>query len=116
MKKMIERGGMRAWMIANLMYIAKATEPIQVTDLMLKLSGSNLHSDLVKQDVLILTGKEDHFVTFKMHDMQVGALTNARSVTTRVFTREDHAQNHCQIGNIGLALEVMVDWIGRVSK
>lgn len=46
-----------------------------------------------------------------MHDMQVKALTNAESLTDRVFTKEDHAQNHCQIGNVGLALDVMVKWI-----
>jgi alpha-beta hydrolase superfamily lysophospholipase len=115
MKKMIERGGMPAWMIGNLMYIANAKEPIEATDLMLKLNASNLHSDLVKQDVLILTGKNDHFVPFKMHNMQVRALTNAKSVTTRVFTEKDQAQNHCQIGNIGLALDVMLNWIHKGS-
>lgn len=115
MKKMIERGGMPAWMIGNLMYIANAKEPIEATDLMLNLNSSNLHSDLVKQNVLILTGKNDHFVPFKIHNMQVRALTNARSVTARVFTEEDQAHNHCQIGNIGLALDVMLNWIDRVS-
>lgn len=115
MKKMIERGGMPAWMIGNLMYIANAREPIEATDLMLKLNSTNLHSDLVRQDVLILTGKNDHFVPYKMHDMQVKALTNAKSVTAKIFTEEDQAQNHCQIGNIGLALDVMLNWIDRVS-
>lgn len=116
MKKMIERGGMPAWMIGNLMYIANAKEPIEATDLMLKLNSNHLHSDLVKQYVLILTGKDDHFVPFKMHDMQVKALTNAKSVTARVFTEKNQAQNHCQIGNIGLALDVMLNWIDRVSS
>ena len=116
MKKMMARGGMPAWMIGNLMYIANAKEPIEATDLMLKLNASNLHSDLVKQDVLILTGEDDHFVPFKMHDMQVQALTNARSVTARVFTKEEHAQNHCQIGNIGIALDVMRNWIDKFSS
>jgi hypothetical protein len=69
----------------------------------------------VRQDVLILTGREDHFIPFKMHDMQVKALTNARSVTGRVFTREEQAQNHCQIGNVGLAIDVMVKWIEEKS-
>jgi len=80
-----------------------------------QLNEKNLHSDLVKQDVLILSGREDHFIPFKMHDMQVKALTNARSVTARVFTKEEHAQNHCQIGNIGLALDVMVKRLGEKS-
>lgn len=116
MKKMIKRGGMPAWMIGNLMYIANAREPIEATDLMLKLNETNLHSDLVKQDILILTGKDDHFVPFKIHDMQVRALTNAKSVTARIFTEKEHAQNHCQIGNIGLALDVILDWIEKVSS
>lgn len=113
---MIARGGMPAWMIGNLMYIANAKEPIEATDLMLKLNAGNLHSNLVKQDVLILTGKDDHFIPFKMHEMQVRALTNAKSVTAKVFTKKDHANNHCQIGNIGLALDVMLTWIDTVSS
>jgi hypothetical protein len=45
-----------------------------------------------------------------MHAKQVKALTNAKSVTARIFSKEEQAQNHCQIGNIGLALDVMVNW------
>ena len=80
-------------------------------DVAMQLNERNVHSDRVKQDVLILTGQEDHFIPLKMHAMQVKALTSARSVTSRVFTKQEHAQNHCQIGNIGLALDIMVDWI-----
>ena len=77
----------------------------------MQFNEKNLHSDLIKQDVLILTGKEDHMVPFKMHKLQVEALTNAKSVTARVFTKEENAQYHCQVGNIGLALETMLKWI-----
>jgi hypothetical protein len=69
----------------------------------------------VKQDVLILTGAEDHFIPLKMHYLQVNALKNARSVAARIFTREEQGQNHCQIGNIGLALDVMMKWINEKS-
>jgi len=81
----------------------------------LHLNEKNLNSDLVKQDVLILTGAEDHFIPLKMHDMQVKALVNARSVTGRIFTQKDQAQNHCQIGNTGLALDVMLKWLAEKS-
>jgi hypothetical protein len=47
----------------------------------------------------------------RLHRQQLQRLTAARSVTDRVFTSEEHAQNHCQIGNIGLALQVMREWI-----
>jgi hypothetical protein len=50
-----------------------------------------------------------------VHDMQIKALTNAKSVTGRVFTKEEQAHNHCQIGNTGLALDVMLKWIDEKS-
>lgn len=113
--KKMEKDGMHAWSIGNLMYIANKGTPMDAADVAFQMNEKNLHSDLVKQDVLILTGREDHFIPFKMHDMQVKALTNAKSVTAKVFTREEQAQNHCQVGNIGLALDVMVKWIEEKS-
>jgi len=109
--KQIEKGGMEAWKISNLMYITNKQTAMDAFDVVAQMNEQNLHSDLVKQDALILTGKDDHLIPFKMHDMQVKALTNAKSVTARVFTKEEQAQNHCQIGNIGLALDVMLKWI-----
>jgi alpha-beta hydrolase superfamily lysophospholipase len=115
MRKMA-KDKMHAWTVSNLMYIADRETPMDAMDVALQLNEKNLHSELVKQDVLILTGKEDHFIPFKMHKMQMKALTNAKSVTGRVFTREEQAQNHCQIGNVGLALDVMVRWIEEKSQ
>jgi hypothetical protein len=103
------------WGINNLMYITKTLTPMEATDMLLLFNEHNLHSEMVTQDVLILTGAEDHFIPLKMHYKQLSALRNARSVTARIFTREEHAQNHCQIGNIGLALNVMEGWIGQKS-
>ena len=111
----MRRDKAHAWSVGNMMYIADKKTPVGAMDAALQLNERNLHSELVKQDVLILTGKEDHFIPLKMHDMQMKALTNARSVTGRVFTREEQAQNHCQIGNVGLALDVMVKWIEEES-
>jgi alpha-beta hydrolase superfamily lysophospholipase len=111
----MKKDGMHAWSIGNLMYITDKKTPMDAADVALQMNEKNLHSDLVKQDVLILTGREDHFIPFKMHAMELKALTKAKSVTARVFTKKEQAQNHCQIGNIGLALEVMVKWIEQRS-
>jgi hypothetical protein len=97
------------------MYITNKEVPIEAFDVLLQLNEENLHSDLVKQDVLILTGRKDHLVPFKMHNIQVKALTNAKSVTARVFTKEENAQNHCQIGNMGLKLDVVIKWIEKYT-
>ncbi len=101
------------WGIHNLMYITKKSNPMEASQIMLNFNEENLHSDKVKQDVLILTGVEDHFIPLKMHVKQVQALTHAKSVTERLFTREEQGHNHCQVGNFGLALQVMLDWIKR---
>jgi len=100
-----------AWFVNHLMAITNQQVPIDAFDILLQFNEENLHSDKVKQDVLILTGKEDHMIPLKTHHLQVQALTNAKSVTARIFTREDQAQNHCQVGNLGLALDVMENWI-----
>jgi pimeloyl-ACP methyl ester carboxylesterase len=109
----IRRGGMEAWNISHMMYVLGVDEPMAALDFAFKLNEENLHSALVKQDVLILASRNDHFIPFRLHEMQLRCLTSARSVTDRVFTKEEHAGNHCQIGNIGLALKVMKEWIDK---
>ncbi len=42
-------------------------------------------------------------------------LTSARAVSARLFTTHEHAQNHCQVGNIGLSLQVMLNWVAQCS-
>ncbi len=111
MVKKMKKNLQYSWFVNNLMYITNKEVPIEAFDVLLQLNEENLHSNLVKQDVLILTGRKDHLVPFKMHNLQIKALTNAKSVTAKVFTKEKHAQNHCQIGNIGLALETIIKWI-----
>ncbi|MHB1347228.1 MAG: alpha/beta hydrolase [Candidatus Humimicrobiaceae bacterium] len=105
------------WGAVNLMYITKKeNSPLEASQVLLKFNAENLSSDLVRQDVLILTGAEDHFIPLKMHYMQVRALKNARSITEHIFTRKEQGQNHCQIGNIGLSLKTMSEWIKEKSQ
>jgi len=68
-------------------------------------------SSVLTQDVLVLAGSEDHYVPGSQFTAQVEALTNARSVTGRLFTRTEQAQNHVHIGNVGLSLDTMVQWL-----
>lgn len=99
------------WGLYNLMYITQRDNPTGAALELLKLNEENLNSGKVLQDVLILTGEDDHFIPLKMHHKQVAALKNANSITGRIFTREEHASNHCQVGNLGLALRVIFSWI-----
>ena len=67
-------------------------------------------SSLVEQDVLLMGGQEDHYIPLHQFFDQGRMLTNVRSLTSRLFTRKETAQNHCQLGNVGLSVEVIVNW------
>jgi dienelactone hydrolase len=68
-------------------------------------------SHQVTGDVLLLAGAEDHFVPLGQLARQAANLSGARSVTTRTFTATEHASNHCQVGNLSLAVRVILAWL-----
>ena len=69
----------------------------------------------IRQDVLLLAGSEDHYVPREQWHRQIAMLKNARSITARLFTRDESAQNHCQIGNFGLALRTISNWLNQLQ-
>jgi pimeloyl-ACP methyl ester carboxylesterase len=68
-------------------------------------------SSRLTQDVLLMAGAEDHYVPVHQLPDQIATLTHVRSLTARLFTRAEQAQNHCQVGNMGLAFRVILDWM-----
>ena len=114
--KEIEKGGFKSWYFQNLMYMQKAERPIDAIQYLTEMTAEALHLDNIFQDVLILTGRDDHLTPFKMHQKQVKALTNANSVTDKIFFKDSHASNHCQVGNVKLSLDIMDHWIQSVKE
>jgi len=98
------------WLIHQGMYINGVETPVEWMALLENFSVADI-ADRVRQDVLLLAGEEDHGVNIKELEKNRQGLTAACSVTTRIFTAEEHAQNHCQIGNIKLVLDVILEWI-----
>ena len=41
--------------------------------------------------------------------------SHARSITARLFAPGESAENHCQVGNYGLALRTIVEWLNGMS-
>ena len=87
------------------------TAALPALECAMELNERNLCAGMVKQDVLILASRDDHFIPFRLHREQPRRLAAARSLSDRVFSRQEQAQNHCQIGTIGLALRAMSAWI-----
>ena len=111
--KGIKKGGMEAWRNSNIMYISKIDVPMDAFEYAWQMNSLNLHADQIKQDVMVITGRDDHFIPFKLHAPLIKSLKNAKSVTDIVFTRKDQASNHCSIGNIKLSLDTMINWLDK---
>jgi len=106
---------MEKWIYDQMMYTYGADTPFDYLKIMRRYKCSKNISDKVSQDVLLLAGTEDHIIPIRMYDRQFKALVNTRSIEGRVFTKEEHASNHCQVGNIGLALNFIIHWINTKS-
>ena len=68
-------------------------------------------ASMIEQDVLILGANQDHLVDYRMISKEINALTNANSLTFRLFTEKENAGNHCNLGNAKLALDVILQWL-----
>ena len=102
------------WGIRQGMHVTGTTTPFACLRTIEKYTTKNI-SSLVRQDVLLMAGNEDHYVPVDQLYSQARALTNARSLTMRLFTRAEHGQNHCQMGNMGLAAETILAWTASMS-
>jgi hypothetical protein len=52
----------------------------------------------IRQDVLLTAGRRDHAVPLEQAFEQARLLSAARSTAIRVFTEDEYAQMHCQLG------------------
>lgn len=97
--------------INNALYIQNKKEPYDAVKWFLDMNKNHLKSELVTQDVLLLGGENDAFQPPILLKKQEEALVNANSVESRIFTKDEHADQHCQMGNIELPLATIVKWL-----
>ncbi len=98
------------WAVNQGMYVHAAHSPYEYIRKNLAYRTGDI-SHLLRQDVLLLAGTEDFGIPLEQFYRQIQALKNVRSLTARMFTRSEQAQNHCQIGNLGLAIDYITSWI-----
>lgn len=100
-----------AHIVSQAVYNAGGSEPFDAVRWLLSMNAEHVSSQLVRQPVLLLGGEHDAFQPAKLLHRQADALTSA-DVTTRVFTVAEGADQHCQMGNLPLALRVLIEWLG----
>jgi pimeloyl-ACP methyl ester carboxylesterase len=98
------------WMVKLGIHNTGVKTPYEMVKHYQKYETASISSRLT-QDVLLMAGAEDHYIPVHQLPDQIATLTNVRSLTARLFTRAEQAQNHCQIGNFGLAFRVILDWM-----
>jgi hypothetical protein len=67
-------------------------------------------------DVLLTGSTKDHFVPIEHFFLAAESFAGASSLTTRLFTEADSAEDHCQFGNVKLTLDTMIDWIEQMDN
>ena len=73
-------------------------------------------ADKVTQDILILGASRDHFIDYHMIGKEIDMFGNVKSLTFRLFTEKEGAQNHCNVGNGKLALDTICGWLEGMAK
>ena len=108
--RQMQRDPFTRWGIEHGTYVFGIERPYDYLRRMKEFSTRRI-SSRVEQDFLLLAGTDDHYMPLEHFHRQARALTNVRSFTGRIFTREESGHTHCQCGNLGLALQVMLDWV-----
>ena len=114
-RKLSQKSLMLEWGVAQGMHVMGTSTPY---DFLHKCMAFNTRaaSPFVEQDVLLMGGQEDHYIPLHQFFDQGKMLTNVRSLTSRLFTKKETAQNHCQLGNIGLSVTVIVHWAEQMRE
>lgn len=103
------------WAIRHGMFAYEADSPY---DWAKKLEAYDIRpvAGRLTQDVLILGASADHFIDYHKVSQEIDAMTNVRSLTFRLFTEQEAAANHCQVGNAKLALDTIMNWITETNR
>lgn len=97
--------------VDHTLYLVDGDEPAAVADWFLGMNAAHLGSDRVTQDVLLCCGEHDAFQPPVLARRQAAALSAARSLSVRLFTAAEGADQHCQMGNLDLACREVTAWL-----
>ncbi len=109
-KKMMKQDELVRWNLLHGMYAYDAKTPMEYIARIRKFTLHGI-ADKITQDVLVLGAREDHFINPRLFHEEFDLLTNARSLTLRLFSEKDNAGGHCNVGNSKLVLDAMLSWL-----
>lgn len=102
------------WKIKHGMYITGTNSPYDFLKNVKQHDLSGI-TDKITQNVLLLAGENDQYVPASRLKQLEKELVNAKYVKSRLFTKEEDADQHCQIGNVEAALNTMYEFLDTVK-
>ena len=108
--RLAQKSVLADWALSQGMYITGAKTPFEFYQ---NLSHHNLAgiTDLITQDTLLLAGENDHYIPLDQFKRLKKSISNAKSLTCRLFTKAEGGEQHCQIGNHALAVNEIIEWL-----
>lgn len=102
------------WAISHGEHIAGTKNPY---DFYTHLMKHTLKNDMEKItcDTLLLAGERDHYIPNSHYEILMKGITNAKSLTGKMFTEAEGGAEHCQIGNHQLAVTYIINWIQQLQ-
>lgn len=112
--KISKKSVLADWMLSQGQFI---TGTDSIPAMYKSISKHNLRSvyEKIDQDVLLLAGEKDHYIPMCQFKRCKKKIQNAKSMTSRCFTKKEGGEQHCQIGNHSIAVDTILDWIERIS-
>ncbi len=73
-------------------------------------------ADQVTQDYLLIVGANDHFAPLKLVHDEVDIMTSVRSFTLRIIEAVEQGDDHCNVSNRKLMLDIFVNWLEETKR
>ena len=114
-RKMMGKSELVKWNLMHGMYAYDAPDPVGYVKKIRQFTLKGI-GDRVTQDMLVLAGRNDHMILPSLFHEEYDMLCNTRSLALQLYTDQDDAGSHCNMGNMKLALDTMISWIENINK
>lgn len=110
LKRLMEKDPMIEWAINHGIHNMGVNTPYEYLEKINKFQFMDV-APQINQDFLLLGAEKDHFIPVEFYKPIVDGLNNVKSLTFRLFTEKEHAENHCNAGNTKLVLDTIIAWL-----
>ncbi len=105
----MSKSAIAKWALEHGMYITGTETPFTFYQNIEKHTLKGIEKE-IDQKVLLLAGENDHYIPLSHYYTLKDTLTKA-TVTGRLFTKFEHGEQHCQVGNFDIALKTISLWL-----